>query len=258
MERICANCGRKIADGVERCFECGGKAIEPTVPSQKADNWNDEERKSRKLQLIIGGATAAGVLLIAVLIISMILTPADNYELSDLEKPKEVHGADYGNGERENGYIDTPEEAKEEEKKIERTVSYAPGYTYKRMSDIHSSKEATDEEFLKMQELITSYNNAWIKYVNSNDNAVFGYLRSGTEAYRNAAKYAQKDITEEYVLMEFCDARKTNACYYVWAHEIIDVYADTYQRKEYHWVYQIKKDNGGYYVADYTADPAYK
>lgn len=141
---------------------------------------------------------------------------------------------------------------------VNRISSYNASYTYKRMGDIHSSVSASDNELAQMKNLITDYNNAWINYINNNDNTVFNYLRKDTEAYNNAVKYGQKNINESLELTDIQDVRKTNDNYYVWSHEIINEYGDTNKRNEYHWVYQIKKDSEGFYVADYTSDPAYQ
>ena len=138
-----------------------------------------------------------------------------------------------------------------------RLETYSRNYTYKRMNDIHSSVSASDSELLEMQELITNFNTSWTDYINVNDRTVFNYLREGTEAYNNAVKYGRKNITESYEVMDVRDARKTNSDYYVWVYEVINEYSDKTERKEYHWVYRIGHDNGGYYVADYTSDPAY-
>ncbi len=140
---------------------------------------------------------------------------------------------------------------------IPRIVTYNSGYTYKRMSDIHSSAFANDAEFITLKNVITDFNNNWINFVNSSDRTVFKYLRNGTKAYDYAIKYGSKGITESYQLMDVNDVRKSDTSYYVWTHEIINEYGASEKRNEYHWVYQIKTDNGGYYVVDYTADPAY-
>ena len=143
-----------------------------------------------------------------------------------------------------------------------RNSTYSSGYTYNNMQEIHSSKEAEDKEAFEMQDVVTSFNNSWVEYVNSGDTSVFSYLRADTQAYKYAVAYGAKDIHEEYILMEVNDVRKYGDSYYVWTHEIIEeastVDSTDVKRFEYHWVYKVSYSDGGYYIENYISDPAYK
>lgn len=211
---------------------------------------------------ILNAVTVGGAILVVLFIIGIVMVLRGNTQKSS--KTEEVSSNTYQSAETQNSDASPAKAAPEQKAEasvpppaLSRIVTYSPNYTYKRMSDIHSSIEATDTEMRQMSDLIQSFNNSWILYINTGDRSVFSYLREGTEAYNNAVKYSSKNISESYETMDIRDARKAGNEFYVWDYEVINEYSDTTKRKEYHWVYRISKDSGGYYIADYTSDPAY-
>lgn len=164
--------------------------------------------------------------------------------------------------EEEDSADESSETAKPEKAPVFARVStYNPNYTYKRMSDIYSSYQAPDDVSFELKEFTQRYNELWLGWVNNGDREIFSSLRSGTKAYGYAEKFASKTITETYDAFEVRDVRMTSTRFYVWTHEIInehDYQKNTNTKKDLYWVYQIGQDMNGYYVIDYTEDPAYK
>lgn len=142
----------------------------------------------------------------------------------------------------------------------DRVITYNDTYNYKRLTDIHNSTKTMEGEMVLMNIVIHNFNNNWVSYISTGDKKeeLYHYVRKNTKAYDNIAKYKRKNIKERYELMDVQDVRKSNNYFYVWVHEII-IHEEENQesKKEYHWVYQIGEDIDGYYIIDYTADPAY-
>ncbi len=247
----CLSCGRDVT-GKKFCPMCG-QAVPAIEDNPKAEPKHVPNRKppKRANNTFIVICIVSTIAVLAICVGAFFAMRAFNQ--SDLEVPTQSQEP-----------VKTPAEEKEksETPEISRFSTYDSEYTYKGMEGIHFSSEADGKTFQKLSDAVKTFNNSWVEFVNSGDRKVFGYLKEDTQAYKYAVAYGDKDITEEYILMEVNDVRQDGSTYYVWTHEIIEEHSkDTLKEKvryEYHWVYKVTYSDGGYYVEDYIRDPAYK
>ena len=137
---------------------------------------------------------------------------------------------------------------------------YNASYTYKRMSEIHSSYLASDEEFYELRETILDFNYKCTDYINNGNMSVFMYLRPDTTAYNQQTKYKKDHPTLREVLhnVDVINARYDGRWYYLWVAENKTVTENgTSKTKTDHWVYKLERTNTGFVILDYTYDPAF-
>ena len=257
----CPSCGNDVTDK-KFCNVCGRPVVQKSgenksgaaaVPTQPSFEVKTNRQKSSSKGLIVTICILVVLLIVVscVQLFGLIRNPdsdADSRDVVKKEYRKEIKE-------------EPDEEETPEQPEFLRESTYDSGYTYTNMEEIHSSEEAEDEEAFEMQELVTDFNNAWVEYINSGDETVFSYLREDTQAYEYAVAFGDKDICEEYILMEVNDVRQYENCYYVWTHEIIEktsMDSSDVEQVEYHWIYKISQSSGGYYIENYISDPAYK
>ena len=166
---FCKNCGGKLRDGDIFCPKCGAETnLQPGTPP------SNNHRNNQGLIIAVIIAVAAGIIAAACIIFFVsgnsapAPTPTPAPSASPAPSPTAIPA--------------TPTPIP-----FTRVQTYSPNYSYKRMSDIHSSVQASDEEMRQMYDVISGFNNTWVNYVNTgNIDFVFDYLREGSEAYNNA------------------------------------------------------------------------
>lgn len=242
----CPSCGRDVT-GKKFCPMCG-HAVPPAEDKPKAVCEHSAKKSTNSTFIIICIISTVAVL--AICVGAFFAMRAFNQR--DLKaQPKYQED------------VKAPvKEEKPETSEFARLSTYNMEYTYKGMEGIHFSSEADDKTSHRLSDAVKTFNNSWIEFVNNGDRKVFNYLKEGTQAYKYAVAYGDKDITEEYILMEVNDVRQDGSIYYVWTHEIIEEHSEASLKEkvryEYYWVYKVAYSDGGYYVEDYIRDPAYK
>ena len=138
---------------------------------------------------------------------------------------------------------------------------YSPSYTYKRMSEIHSSYLVSDEVFYELKQIILDFDYKCVEYMNNGDMSVFMYLRPGTTAYNQQTEYKKNHPTIYEIMnnVDVVNARSDGNSYYLWVGEDMTVTENGItEHKIDHWVYKLERTSSGFVITDYTYDPAFK
>lgn len=273
---ICRNCGAEISDNAIFCGTCGCP-VERQKSSKKESEFFNKTLQGEKItdnyeikaNNKSSSSRTALYIIIIILIVSLAATVA--FALWVIWGKKEDNGvADIVTQTQSSQsaaptvQVSTPAPAATAAPTpvpVERTVLYSPGYTYKRMDDIHNSVSSSDEDFLEVSDVLRDFNVLCEDYMNYGDDGIFIYLKPGTTAYNQQVEYKTNHptISERYLNVETVDVRKSSSYYYAWTHEEIEVTENgTTKIERSNWVYKLQKSGSGYTIVDYTADPAYK
>ena len=137
---------------------------------------------------------------------------------------------------------------------------YNANLEYKRMSSIHSSYLASDDEYLALKDVILAFDDNCPNYMNYGDTTALGYLKPGSTAYEQQTDYKRKhsSIYERFNYVDVINARTDGSSYYVWVTEDMTVTENGETKNSVeHWVYRLEKSGDRYVIADYTRDPLY-
>jgi len=108
-----------------------------------------------------------------------------------------------------------------------------------------------DESF-EVEKAIIAFNNAWIEYVNNNDQSFFNHVITNGVAYNNAKKFDRTGLKETFLNMDISNVKVTGNS--ATAH----VYEEIKKEKngevsisKYNWLYDLIKKDGRWYINGY-------
>jgi hypothetical protein len=111
------------------------------------------------------------------------------------------------------------------------------------------------EDVWQLKSLIEHYNDAWVKYANDGDKAVFGYILAGSELFEQAESFRNDGYTRELLLrsVEAIDFATTGNTAYVKVFERLKKSSDTGREFiEYDWVYEAVYFDGRWQLSRCT------
>lgn len=220
---------------------------EPVIQKTQEMQYTKSVEKSNNNSIIITIIIAVTVLLIAALIIMLVFISSKDSD-KDAATPAPAPT------------ITQTAEPVKEQRQIYRVSTFNPSLTYKRMGEIKSSVESSDDKLIIMDDFIKVFVTACDDYMNNNTNTLFQYLAPGTTAYEQQTGYKAKhpSLTQQCLASSVQDVREFNGYYYVWDTENLNETENGVTKSSTnHWVYKIKAYGNSYQVVDYTYDPAY-
>ncbi len=110
--------------------------------------------------------------------------------------------------------------------------------------------DADEEEAVK--QAIESFNDAWINYVNDNNQSYFNYITSDGIAYKNAKSFNRTGLTEEFLVMKVNQVNVAGNVATAKVYEEIKKTKDgSVTIAKYNWVYNLEKKNGKWLIDGY-------
>jgi len=125
-------------------------------------------------------------------------------------------------------------------------------------SDDDTSTETTTEDDDKDEEqevrnALVEFNDAWIEYVNNDNQGYFNLITTDGVAYRNAKKFNRTGLTEKFLVM------KINQVSVSGSYATAKVYEEIQKTKDgnttvakYNWIYNLKKIDGKWLIDGYS------
>lgn len=271
---FCGNCGAELENGMQFCGECG--AAVGDIRSDETMHGKPVKKKKR-----------IGIVIVAVCIVICIAAAvcAIGYMMytrkSDTDTHTDISINAQVTAKPENNEQTLPSESPSSTAMpaaasasdtgvpvsntggaaiSNRTDLYNSALTYKRMPDIHNTVLTDDATFNALKAVIEEFEKQCADYMNEITDVVPPFLKVGTTAYNQQVEHKQKHPTlnQSYQKVDVINARQGGGYYYVWVTEIMNVNENgAYKVTTDHWVYKIEKDNGSWYICDYTSDPAF-
>lgn len=100
---------------------------------------------------------------------------------------------------------------------------------------------------------IRNFNNAWIEYVNNNDQDFFDYVVKNSTAYNNAVNFSRDGLKEEFLRMDIGTPTINGKVATVSVYEEIEKNKDgEVTVAKYNWLYELSKVNDEWLVRGYT------
>ena len=123
-------------------------------------------------------------------------------------------------------------------------------------SDSSSSNDSTDSSSTDEKDVIENrmidFNDAWIEYVNNNDQSYFNYITPDGVAYKNAKGFNRTGLTEKFLEM------RVNQINIAGNVATVKVYEEIQKTKDgnvtvakYNWIYNLVKKNGIWLIDGY-------
>lgn len=110
----------------------------------------------------------------------------------------------------------------------------------------------TVNEEVAVKNTITAFNDAWIRYVNENDQSFFNYVTTNGVAYQNAKNFKRTGLTEEFLQMDvnqvIVNGNTATAKVY---EEIKKTKDGDVTIAKYNWLYDLVKRDGEWLVNGY-------
>ncbi len=102
---------------------------------------------------------------------------------------------------------------------------------------------------------VIAFDSRWVEYMNTGDNAVFNFLKTGTGAYEKALAFENPGKTNAtFKLLEIGEIRQGTTGFYVWTHELISIAEDGVETPEENYrIYYVEPDGSAFRVIDYYA-----
>lgn len=278
---FCENCGKELPNGAAFCENCGSPVNEIQKNYGQARNPNLQSYGQVK-----SPARNNSGLLIALIILLMVLIAAaafiigmnvyDNKEkaasavtATETVKPTDAPTPTPITVIIDNGApqqpqqpavaVPPPQRYEPSDRSSVGVMRYDSDRSYKRMGSIHNTVPTDMQMWYKLRDFIETYDSACEGYMNSGSREIFSYLRSGTTAYNQQTQYKSKhpNLTQYYTDIQVFDSRVGGGFYYVWVQETLSVTENGNTKTATdNWVYKIGEDSNGFYVNDYTRDPA--
>lgn len=265
--RYCTRCGNPFSGNENFCTKCG--AAVDDIQSNKTMPGKPVKKKMRT-DIIIAVITATCLTAASVGIGYMMYPTKNDTNVNALAtaKPKKKEQASPSVSQSGATITEAPLSSNTEvpvsninETAISnRTDLYNSALTYKRMSDIHTTVLTDDKTFNALKTVIEEFDAQCADYMNEITNDVPSYLKQGTTAYNQQVEYKQKHPTlnQSYQKIDVINARQGGGYYYVWVTEVMNINEHGAAKVTIdHWIYKIEKDNGNWYICDYTSDPAF-
>ncbi|MCH4888678.1 hypothetical protein EZV73_13880 [Acidaminobacter sp. JC074] len=119
-------------------------------------------------------------------------------------------------------------------------------------SDTSQEDDKKDEE-QAVRNALVEFNDAWIEYVNNDNQAYFDLITSNGVAYKNAKNFNRTGLTEKFLVM------KINQVNVSGSYATAKVYEEIQKTKDgsttvakYNWIYSLKKIDGKWLIDGYT------
>lgn len=243
----CPSCGNNLSDDAKFCANCGTKLEE--INYQQANNQNNNKPLIIVIIVLVGLlATVIGMIAGYIWIGGL---PERNAEptptamaqstATPVPTATAVPSATMPPVQH---YSDRPD-------------LYSSALTYKRMPDIHNTVLTSDATFYELKSVIENFNRQCERYMNGID-GIPSYLLPGSTAYNQQTEYKKDhpNLTQVYESIDVINTREGNGYYYVWVTEVLHVFENGSSKTVTdHWVYELKRYNGQWYINDYTSDP---
>ncbi len=257
---FCSNCGAELKSGTEFCGNCAT----PVSISQPV--IEDKPKKNNNAILIIIIFVVL-ITVFAAIITAYTLYLTNNKSISDdMNNSQEpvsstpIPQSTPSPTAEPDGDASKNEDISRRNMISNRVDLYNSALTYKRMPEIHNTVLVDDNTFEALKNVINEFDVQCADYMNEIIDEAPRYLKPGTTAYNQQVEYKQKHPTlnQTYQTIDVINARQGGGYYYVWVTEIMNVNENGEDKATTdHWVYKIEKDNGNWYICDYTSDPAF-
>lgn len=281
---FCENCGKELNENASFCDNCGA-AVSGGVPEENnvnrnAVSWeNTNHGMANKNDGKNSGLVIALIILLSVFIFVIVFFIGMNIYDSNQKKsassiplqtvtPTQAPSATPITVIVDNGAQppQPPAQVAPPNTRYEPTdrstigvMRYDSSRTYKRMGSIHNTVATDTNMWYKLRDFIETFDSSCESYMNYGDSTIFNYLRSGTTGYEQQTQYKAKhpNLTQYYTDIQVLDTRVGGGYYYVWVQETLSVTENGSTKTENsNWVYKIGEDSRGFFVNDYTKDPA--
>jgi len=118
-------------------------------------------------------------------------------------------------------------------------------------SDDQDQTSTADEE-QAVRDAITAFNNAWIEYVNTGDEAFFSFVVKNGPAYQNAINFDRTGLTEKFLVMQVNQVTVNgNVASAKVREEIEKTKNGEVTIAKYNWLYELVKKNGKWVINSY-------
>lgn len=119
-------------------------------------------------------------------------------------------------------------------------------------SDNTEAEASNEDEEAAVRQAIENFNDAWIKFVNENDQSFFDYVTTSGVAYKNAKNFDSTGLKEEFLVMQVNQVTVNGSTATAKVREEIEKTKDgDVSIAKYNWLYNLVKKDGQWLVDGY-------